>query len=93
MRVPGEPPAMPFLGLDALQWFVAADLVVLSTSLSIACALFVRIQKRLRYAKLDEGRPYEPRQRDPPHDRVDVEEGLVDGDGVARVDGGVLVGQ
>ena len=39
---------MPFLGLDALQWFVALDVGVLIGSGATAAALFVKLQQKQR---------------------------------------------
>lgn len=50
---------MGFLGLDALQWFVVADLFVLMGSTTLAAALYRRLQahheaRRLLDARLIE---------------------------------------
>ena len=53
---------MPFLGLDALQWFVALDVGVLLASSSTAAALFLKLQRRHRRERLErrlEGAPVE----------------------------------
>lgn len=42
---------MPFLGLDALQWFVALDVGILIASGSTAAALFIKLQARQRERK------------------------------------------
>lgn len=47
---------MGFLGLDALQWFVVADLFVLMGSTTLAAALYRRLRAHQETRRLLEAR-------------------------------------